>query len=276
MKYSLLIFSAFNIFIWHWVIVGGPVQTLDAYFLDVGQGDGSLIVLPGGPKILIDGGPDKNIVGELDKILSPTDRYIDLVILSHVQLDHFGGLIAVLGRYEIGAFIYNGRDGEIEAWQDLVRVLNNKKIPVLVLGEGDKIIYAEDKIDFLSPDEESINKELNETALVAKVEGGGVKLLFTGDIGFNTENYLKDKYDIDVDVLKVAHHGSKYSSGAYFLAEATPAVSVVQVGKNTYGHPTEVALNRLAQVGSSIYRNDKQGTVHIKAKDGFINVFGGQ
>ncbi|MBI2592815.1 MAG: hypothetical protein HYW37_01465 [Candidatus Colwellbacteria bacterium] len=101
----------------------------------------------------------------------------------------------------------------------------------------------------------------------------GARILFACDIGLKVEDYLEKSYDINVDVLKVAHHGSKYSSGQNFLAEATPAVSVIQVGKNRYGHPTLKALGRLAAVGSSIYRNDLNGTVHLKIKDGVLSVF---
>jgi len=277
MKFSSLIFSALiflNIFVWYWALTGGPSEALNVYFLDVGQGDSSLIVLPGGPKILIDGGPDKSVLHELDKALSPTDRYIDLIILSHPQLDHFAGLISVANRYRVGAFIYNGRPGEMLAWRDLEKVLNEEKIPVVILSAGDKITYKENAMEILSPDDDLIKRaELNETTIIVKLVSSGIKTLFTGDINFDTESKLVDKFDVDVDVLKVAHHGSKYSSGLEFLEEATPLISVIQVGKNKYGHPTETAMNRLAQVGSSIYRNDEQGTIHMKAEDGLINVF---
>jgi len=276
MKYSSLTFSAFiflNIFIWYWVIAGAPSDVLDVYFLDVGQGDSSLIVLPYGPKVLIDGGPDKSVLAQLDKILTPTDRYIDLLILSHPEMDHFAGFIPVLDRYRIGAFVYNGRDGEIEAWKDLLKILEEKRIPTIVLGAGDKINYRDNDIDILSPDENFVRGELNNTALVAKLDSEGAKLLFTGDIGFKVEEKLIDKYNLDIDVLKVAHHGSKYSSGINFISEATPLFSVIQVGKNRYGHPTKEAIARLAQTGSSIYRNDEDGLVHFKIKDSRLNIF---
>jgi len=277
MKYLSSIFLAFiflNIFVWHWVIVGAPKDKLDIYFLDVGQGDSSLILLPYGPKVLIDGGPGKNVLAQLDKVLPPQDRYIDLVILSHPQLDHFSGLISVLDRYDIGAFIYNGRDGEISAWQDLTNVLKEKKIPTLFLEKGDNITYKNRDLKILSPNKNLLSsKELNDTTVVALVESEGVTALFTGDIGFNVENELVESYDMNIDLLKVAHHGSKYSSGAKFLSEATPLVSVIQVGDNKYGHPTKEAIERLIQVGSNIYRNDSDGTVHIEGQNGRLNIF---
>src|SRR3989344_4806409 len=144
MKYLSSIFSALiflNIFVWYWGITGAPSAALNVYFLDVGQGDSTLTVLPGGVKILTDGGPDKSVLSGLGKTLSPTDRYIDLVILSHPELDHFTGLISVLERYRVGAFIWNGRERDNDSWRELQAVLESKDVPVIVLGDNDKIIY---------------------------------------------------------------------------------------------------------------------------------------
>ncbi|HZX01208.1 MAG TPA: MBL fold metallo-hydrolase [Candidatus Paceibacterota bacterium] len=242
--------------------------------MDIGQGDSALAILPGGVKILFDGGPDKSLLNDLGKILPATDRRIDLVILSHPQADHFTGFISLLDRYEVSYFIWNGRQGETESWKSLASALKEKHVNTLRLMEGDGIKYRESEIKFLSPDETELgDTELNNTVLAAELFSGGVKTLFIGDIGFDVERRLAGKYDMNIDILKVAHHGSKYSSGDEFLAEATPAVSVIQVGKNTYGHPTKDALDRLAAIGSAIYRNDLAGTVHIEADEGRLNIF---
>lgn len=233
-----------------------------------------MAILPGGVKILFDGGRDKTLLSDLSKILPAADRRIDLVILSHPQADHFTGFISLLDRYEVGYFIWNGRQGETESWKNLVSALNSKNVNTLRLMEGDVIKYRESKIKFLSPNEtELVDSELNNTTLTAELFSGGVKTLFTGDIGFEVERRLIEKYDVNIDILKVAHHGSKYSSGDEFLREATPAVSVIQVGKNTYGHPTKNVLDGLAVIGSAIYRNDKDGTVRIEADNGRLNIF---
>lgn len=280
MKYLSSIFLVliiFNIFIWYWVLVGRESNNLNLYFLDVGQGDSGLIKLPGGVKILMDGGPDKKVLNNLSAVLFPADHYIDIVVLSHSQIDHFAGLIPVLERYKVGTVIYNGQGGKGESWKEFIDIIKNKNIPVIVLRGGDSIKYKDNELAFLSPDEEMRKiSELNDTALVAKLISGGVKTLFTGDIGFETENYLVEKYDLDIDILKVTHHGSKYGTGAVFLNSATPEVSIIQVGKNNYGHPAKEAINRLAQIGSSIYRNDLNGTIHITAANGKIVVYVGK
>ena len=94
-----------------------------------------------------------------------------------------------------------------------------------------------------------------------------------GDVGGETEKQIANKYDADIDILKVSHHGSKYSSNLEFLKKATPVISVIEVGKNSYGHPTNQALTRLADLGSQIYRTDQDGLVKITADDGKLRVF---
>ncbi len=268
-----LVLISLNIFVWYWIFTGINTDDLNLYFLNVGQGDGSLVVLPGNVKVLIDGGPKKEILNSLGKVLPPTDRYIDLVMLSHPQLDHFSGLISVMGRYRVGAFIYNGRDGDASAWGDLKKVLKDKNIKTIVLGGHDSIKYENNKFSIVSPNPYFLGmKELNDTGLVAELDSEESKTLFTADIGFDVENYLISS-GIDVDILKVPHHGSKYSSGISFLKAITPKISVIQVGKNSYGHPTKEALGRLTSVGSSIYRNDLDGMVHLKIKGGIVQVF---
>ena len=277
MKYSSLIFSALillNAVLWYGVVFGGPKPYLQTYFLNIGQGDSTLTILPGGVKLLVDGGPDKSLLSELDRVLPANDRYIDMVLLTHPQLDHFSGFISLLERYKVGIFIWNGRPGDVEAWQDLTNSLSEAKTPTIILSRNDKINYKDSFISILSPDKELVkSSELNDTGIVAELFSSGIKELFTADIGFVVEDILANLYDLNADILKVGHHGSKYSSGVGFLSEASPLVSVIQVGKNNYGHPTPDAINRLTQSGSSVYRNDRDGRVNVVALNGLLNVF---
>ncbi|MBI4993642.1 hypothetical protein HZC33_01635 [Candidatus Wolfebacteria bacterium] len=270
----------FDFFVWHSIIFGKSNKNLEVYFLNVGQGDSQLAILPGGVKVLIDGGPSAKIVSELSSIFTAGDNYIDLVVMSHPQYDHFAGLIDILKRYQIGAFIYNGRRGEIKAFDELENILKEKNVNKIILAQGDKIKYGESRFDVLSPDNNFVqSKELNDTTLVIGLTAANnngekpFKILFTGDIGANIEKYLADNFDINVDVLKVAHHGSKYSSSEEFLKKARPKISVIEVGKNTYGHPTKKALDNLALIGSQIFRTDKEGAIKLVFDGGKINIF---
>lgn len=270
----ILVFLIFDFFIWYQILFNGPNKNTELYFLDVGQGDAELVILPNGPKVLIDGGPNNKVIGELTSILKPTDRYLDLVILSHPQTDHFTGLIDILKRYQIGAFIFNGRNGIADSWFELTKILQSNKVPVVVLMAGDKIKYLDSRIDFIWPDKNLVQTlELNEIALVSLLQSQGLKALFTGDIGAKTENYLIEKHDLDIDVLKVAHHGSKYSSDKNFLESTSPKIAVIEVGKNSYGHPTPEVLSQLASIGSQIFRTDQDGTIKLIIDNKEITIF---
>ncbi|MDP2650728.1 MAG: MBL fold metallo-hydrolase, partial [bacterium] len=274
---SFLLLAGFNLFIWYQVITGAKGD-LNLYFLKVGQGDSELVQLPGGVQILIDGGPDKSVLIELAKALPANDRYLDMLVMTHPQTDHFAGFFDVVERYKVGAFITTGREGETETWEKFRRLLEEKQIPVILVRAGDKIIYKNSRFEVLSPDSEMLrDKELNESSIILKLESEEVKALFTGDAGFKAENrlLLAPKADsLNIDVLKVGHHGSRLATGVGFLAVTSPLISVIEVGqKNRYGHPTEATLNRLKSIGSAIYRTDENGTVRLRIKCGRIAVY---
>jgi len=276
MRYWSLIFLGlvgFNLWVWQGVLALQNKEYTQVYFLDIGQGDSQLIVLPSGVKLLIDGGQNKEVLFELAKVIPDTDRYIDMVFMSHPQLDHYGGLKEVIDRYNIGAFVFSGILGSGEAWKEFEDKLVEKGISVVNLREGDRILNEENQLDVLWPRSSSLqSSDPNEDSLVLKLESQGVKFLFTGDIGVNTEEKLVELYDLDIDVLKVAHHGSRYSTSRIFLEEATPALSVIQVGENRFGHPTPTVIQKLYEFGSSVYRNDEDGRVLVVAKDGILAV----
>jgi competence protein ComEC len=272
----LLIFSlvVLDAFVWFQVFAAAPNRSAEIYALDVGQGDSELVILPGNVKILIDGGPDNKILSNLSSIFPATDRYIDLVILSHPETDHFTGLIDVFKRYKVGAFISNGRIGKAKSFSDLIKAVDENGALSAVLAEGDKINYADNKLNILSPSENLLqSKETNDTTLVVKLDGKNIKALFTGDIDSKIEEELAKKYDLDVDILKVAHHGSKFSASQKFMEATTPKIALIEVGKNNYGHPTQQALNALASVGAQIFRTDKDGMIKLISRDSRIDIF---
>jgi competence protein ComEC len=251
------------------------------HFLNVGQGDATLVTFPTGVRMLIDGGPPNGrALGELERVLPPTDRYLDLVMMSHPELDHFGGLIEVLRRYRVGAFLTSGRAGEGAAYGELQATLAERDVPVVTIGQGDTITNARTRADMLSPTRTLLaGGATNEAGLVVELSdssaGEGdipLRALFTADIGSKTEATLLPLTEAPVDVLKVAHHGSKYSSSAAFLSALRPALAVVEVGKNSYGHPTPEALARLAAAGAKVYRTDG-GTVTVMAENGSLQIF---
>ncbi len=262
-----------NGFIWFEIIFNQPNKNPEIYFLDVGQGDSEMVVLPGNVKVLIDGGPDNKILSDFSKVISPYDRYIDLMVLSHPQMDHYGGFIETARRYRIGAFIFNGRDTDARGFQQLKNILKEKNVPIIALKESDEINYLNDKFDVLFPPPDFLDdKDLNNTILTLQFISPDMKAIFTGDIGQNIENYLVSKYDLHSDILKVAHHGSRFSSSPEFLNAVAPKLSVIEVGKNSYGHPAPAVLERLAEINSKIFRTDKNGIVKIFAENNNLKI----
>ena len=268
---TLLLFFAL---VWGSVFFNNSSESPEIYFLDVGQGDSELLVLNNKVKILIDGGPNSDLSKKLANILPRFNNYIDLIILSHPQLDHFGGFLDLIKRYKIGAFIYSGEDNNTQSFQNLKKALQEKNIPIIILKEKDKISYLGDRMEMLWPPQNFSEEDVNEETLVVKfISENGLSVLFTGDIGIKTEEKILKQHDVKADILKVPHHGSKNSSSANFLREVSPKVSVIEVGKNSYGHPTKEVLNRLAQVKSQIFRTDQNGTLKIVLNGEKLNIF---
>ncbi|TSC82352.1 MAG: beta-lactamase domain-containing protein [Parcubacteria group bacterium Gr01-1014_20] len=269
-----------DLLVWQQIIFLDRSGSPKIYFLDVGQGDSTLVQFPTGVQILTDAGPSKKVTVELEKVLGETDRYIDLAVITHPQLDHFNGFNEILERYEVGAFIVNGRGVELREWENLIAKIKEKKIPVIILTAGDKIKNAQNKINILSPDQNFIQSgELNDTSLVTKIETGNLKILLTGDIGQNLEKYLVQKFGpaLKADILKIPHHGSKYSSSDEFLKNVNPEIAVIEVGDNRYGHPTEETLARLGKTDIlKVLRTDRDGTIKTVAEDSRLKFFSAQ
>lgn len=271
----LMVLVGLNFVVWKNLTFIQLPENLTVNFLDVGQGDSSLVLLPGGVKLLIDGGrPDKRVLEELTEILPANDRYLDLVLATHNDSDHLGGLVEVLNRYEVGAFLYNGReDNNLSHFVEAMKIVKEKDTPIISLEQGDKIKYKESVGNVLWPIPSVLTqKSTNEGSVVLKLSSSGVTSLFAGDISSKIENILRNIVG-GVDILKIPHHGSKYSSSAEFLNLLRPRLAVIEVGKNSYGHPTAEVLSRLAQIGASLYRTDLDGRVTVKVLDGKLQIF---
>lgn len=267
----LAIVLSIGITVWLWVPILSKNYTENTlYVLDVGQGDSQLVVLASpdkrsSVKILIDGGKDRAVLNELNDVLGNNDKYIDIVVMTHPDLDHFGGLVDVLRRYDVGVFVSNGHTASSEAYAALKHVLAERNIQSITLLAGDSIRYGTYTLSILAPDAELLKHKLpNEAGIVGLLTVDDVRVLLTADIGFPAENVLlKKKAPIAADILKVGHHGSKHSSSENFIAAVKPAIAVIGVGKNNYGHPAPRVLETLGLAGTRVYRTDTDGTIQI-------------
>ncbi len=246
---------------------------LEVSFLDVGQGDAILINYLHQYQVLIDSGSNgKKVLTELSKVMPFMDNKIEVIIVTHPDRDHFAGFIDVLKKYDVGLILDNGQDFNDEIWQEFQRLIIEKNIKKKVITEGSSMQivgqnkYEKVSFEFFNPDKIIVDKkEKNDSSIVARMDYGKNSFLFTGDAGFNAEaDMIFDKEDLDVDFLKVGHHGSKYSTSNFFLARVMPKWAIISVGQNNYGHPTKEVLGRLQKIGSKILRTDELDTIILQ------------
>lgn len=253
-----LIFALFLATVLVWIsIYQRPDNKLHLIFCNVGQGD-AILVIQGSFQALIDGGPNRRVLDCLSGHLPFWDRTIELAILTHPEADHFTGLIDVTDRYNIKEFVSNGLVVERTGFREFQKVVVKEGALVHTARSGEKIRVGLLDFSVLNPITTSV--DINETSLVFKLSFGDFDALLTGDISQKIENQLIIG---PVEILKVAHHGSKYSSSEEFLAKVSPALAIISVGKNSFGHPTKEVLDRLSQIGAKIMRTDQNGEIEI-------------
>ncbi len=252
-------------------------------FLDVGQGDGILVKSDNGTNILIDGGSsDNDSLGEY--VLMPAIKYygmatLDYVFVSHGDSDHTSGLAYLLSTEHTGITIKNlvvAEYGDTEGLADLISLAEENGVNIIYLDAGQVLTetggFSENTgltVKCLFPDTDSVYSDSNNASMVLKMEYQEKTFLFTGDIGEESEKQIVETYvNLDCDVLKVAHHGSKYSSTDEFLQLISPETAVISCGlNNSYGHPADETLERLCNADAEIYRTDISGAIIMYLED---------
>ncbi len=241
--------------------------------LDIGQGDAILVETPHHRRVLVDGGPNRVVLSQLGRAVPLWSNRLDAVISSHLDADHIGGLDDVLERFRVGQVFASGAIHQTDTTKDFFSQIQSHALPYYQLQQG--MEWELDGVAFrvLYPTGVSIGADptqSNTAAIVLKVSANNRCALLAADIGAAEEQqiltFAKEKnISLDCDFLKVAHHGSKYASTDQFLQAVTPQTAVISVGaKNSYGHPTQEALDRLNASGATILRTDQKGTVNWK------------
>lgn len=282
---KVLVASSILLIIFSSIFICCFPKTLKIYFVDVGQGDCTLIKTPTNKHILIDGGGSEfgNFdVGEstlLPYLLDRRITTIDYMLISHFDSDHIDGLFAVMENLKIKNIIISKQGEKSDNFIRFQELVKNKKVNVLVVKKGDRIqIDKYSYFEILFPEKNLIQDNvLNNNSIVANFCSIGLKILFTGDIEEIAENRLCELYR-DTDklkstILKVAHHGSKTSSTAKFLELVTPKIALIGVGEgNKFGHPNNGVLDRIRDYTNKIYRTDKNGEIEIIYTKGKIRI----
>lgn len=256
-----------NLLIWISVSTLKPRDYVRVSFLDVGQGDSILIESTNRNQILIDGSGDRLVLGKLSRTLPLFDKHIDVVMETHPDKDHIGGLPNVVGRYQVGAFLEPGILSDNSVDDELRRRIVDKKISSFLARKGMILDMGDGSyLEILFPDRDVSGMETNDASIVAKYVYGNTCFLLTGDSPSKIEEYLIGQYkeNLECEVLKAGHHGSRTSTSKEYLHFVKPQFAIISAGKdNSYGHPHEEVVNNLTNVGASILKTFDEGTIRM-------------
>lgn len=256
-----------------WVAVFASAKTdqLEVHFFDVGQGDAIFIELPDGRQILIDGGPNDKVVEKLNSVMPFWDRSLDIVIATHGELDHIGGLGSMLEHYDVDVIIWNGIEAQTKIFTEWKQAVDREGAKVLVGEYGMRVAFSDVSFfEILHPRSlaqkagpSPASESQNNSSLVIRFVYGEDSFLFAGDIERQGEYaILGQNLELTSDILKVAHHGSKTSSSELFIEKVDPKLAVISSGRsNPYGHPHEAILQRFRKYGIEVKRTDEKGDI---------------
>ncbi len=256
-----------------------PDGKLHVVFCNVGQGDAAYITFPGGRDMLIDGGPGgqtPKVLGCLANHMSIFDRTIDVVMLTHPEEDHMGGLNEIVKRYTVGTFVHSDVANTTKGFQALQQLLKEKHISERIVAADETISVGASTLFVLWPTQQSLAAtrgnvlgatHVNDASVVVKLSYGTFDVLFPGDADSRIDGELIKRPIRETDgmeVLKVPHHGSKTGMTDGFLSWlGTVHLAVISVGKNSFGHPAPEIIEALQQRRTQILRTDQEGDIEI-------------
>ena len=243
-----------------------PMETsaatkLMVHYIDVGQGD-AILIQYGSKNTLIDAGEEKNY-SKLNSYLKKIKvKKVHNLIVTHPDSDHIGGADYVIRDYKVSKIYMTKFKSKSSEYKEMIAAIKKHKVERTNVTVGMKIGLGGIKATVLHA--KNSGTDANESSIVLKLKHNKKSFLFTGDISAEIEKQIAKKYNVNVDVLKVSHHGSSYSSAVSFVKETSPEYAVISVGKdNNYGHPVKTVLNRLKKYSNKVLRTDKNGTVVV-------------
>ncbi|MGB2580444.1 MAG: ComEC/Rec2 family competence protein [Minisyncoccia bacterium] len=260
------IFLFTNIFIWTVVARADRNGILTVAFLEVGQGDAIYIEAPNGNQMLIDGGPSSGaLLRALGSVMPFWDRSIDVVIATHPDQDHVGGLPAVIDRMSVDSVVITENTSDTGAYSAFEKAIAENKSRRILARAGERIILDNGVVlEILFPDRNTTNWESNTSSIIARLSYREESFIFTGDAPESIEKYIvsKSSGELHSSVLKLGHHGSRTSSSKIFLSAVDPKYAVISAGKdNKYGHPHKEVTDLLGELKIPAVRTYEQGTI---------------
>ncbi len=252
-----------------WVILFYSLQARDknlsVYFLDVDQADAILLRTPQGINILVDGGADNALLYQVSEHLPWWDRTVDYVIITHFHDDHYMGLVELARKYKIKNIIVPKVAGHGPLYDAWLEVLAEKNLKIEEAAVGQRYDLGQGIVWQILMAQGGEPKDLNQSSVVIKFSNQTIDFLLMGDLPSGEETYLlQSGFDLSAEILKVGHHGSRYSSSDDFLETVNPDLCVIESGKdNRFGHPHQEAITRLKKVGCDIKNTQDSGTISV-------------
>ncbi len=242
---------------------------LKTTFLDVGQGDATFIESPSGVQVLIDGGKNARVLESLEKEMGYFDTDIDMVIATHPDGDHIGGLVDVLQHYTIHTIVLTENVSDTPVYEAFMRAVNAEGADIRYARKGQ--VYSlgigtsgTTTLHILFPDYDPTHLESNTSSIVSVLRYGLVEYVLTGDSPKQIEEYLVEKYPhaLDAEVLKVGHHGSRTSSSEMFVSAVSPLYAIISSGKdNSYGHPHKEVIDIFTAQDIPLLNTAEEGSI---------------
>ncbi len=241
-------------------------------FIDVGQGDATLLQMPSGATVLVDGGLEERVLAS--DLLARGVRRIDVVVISHPDADHIGGLEGALERCEVGMVVHPATKSSGQAGR-LLAMAEEMGVEVHIMRAGDRLGLSDLQLTAYGPPQDIPDDvDTNEYSLVLRAEGAGFSLLLTGDVEEEGEGMLlRGGAELESDILKVPHHGGFCEVNDDFFARVDPEIAVISVGAdNPYGHPSAATVASLERGGCAVYRTDESGDIVVHVAQGGYRV----
>jgi beta-lactamase superfamily II metal-dependent hydrolase len=245
----------------------------ELHFIDVGQGDSTLIILPNNQTMLIDAGKSNYGYTVVNYLKNLKISKIDYLVMTHPDADHIGGINAVINNFKIDKIYMTNKTSTTKTFEDILLNMESKGLTFSTLNSGDNIIIGNDfNVTVLSPVKQY--SDSNEMSIVIKLIYKNDSFLLMGDAGTEAEyDILSNNQNVSANLIKIGHHGSKYSSSYYFLEKVNPQYAIISAGKNNqYGHPSTEILNRLNVLNIKIYRTDINGNIIAVSNGNKINI----
>ena len=245
--YSLSLLVFLSVFIWYICIHENRQNMMKIVFLNIGQGDSIFIESPSGTQVLVDGGPDKNLMKEISAVMPWYDRHIDMLFVTNNDQDHYDGFIPLLDKYSVDVEMESGTGSKSEMYSVFEQKLKDKKVSQVIGRRGQIVdLGGGAYLQILFPDRDVSGLDTNNGSLVMRLIYGDTSVALQSDSPKSIEDYLitLDGENLKSTILKAGHHGSKTSSSIEYVKEVSPEYAIVSAGKdNKYGHPNKETID---------------------------------